>query len=207
MMRGPQRISSALAACFASLAFACSPSVDSARVEPPLPEPADLDQMDDTVRAQYRELREELDRLLASPEPEPAALAQAHGRLGMWGHLYRDFELALARYARARTVAPDTAEWPYYTGMIEAGRGNAEPARQAFRRVLDLKPEFPPAMLRLGELELAQGRPDAAREWLAGHLSPHKMPSKWFPVESLPRDSRGKLNRDKVAAFCLGKTD
>jgi acyl-CoA synthetase (AMP-forming)/AMP-acid ligase II len=48
---------------------------------------------------------------------------------------------------------------------------------------------------------------DAAREWLSGRISPHKMPSKWFPVESLPRDSRGKLNRDKIAAFCLGKTD
>ncbi|PKL77620.1 MAG: hypothetical protein CVV27_04930 [Candidatus Melainabacteria bacterium HGW-Melainabacteria-1] len=47
---------------------------------------------------------------------------------------------------------------------------------------------------------------DALRIWLAGQLSPHKHPQRWFVVKSIPRTSRGKLNREAVAQQLLEAT-
>ena len=44
---------------------------------------------------------------------------------------------------------------------------------------------------------------EATKKWLGDRISPHKFPTKWFPVRSITRDSRGKVNREQVAAICL----
>lgn len=41
--------------------------------------------------------------------------------------------------------------------------------------------------------------------WLREHLAEHQMPVSWHLLESIPRTSRGKINRDKVAEYCAGK--
>jgi acyl-CoA synthetase (AMP-forming)/AMP-acid ligase II len=38
--------------------------------------------------------------------------------------------------------------------------------------------------------------------WMKRHLAEYKMPSRWYSVESLPRNSRGKVSRKDVAEFC-----
>ena len=38
--------------------------------------------------------------------------------------------------------------------------------------------------------------------WLRRHLGEHQMPVQWFLLESLPRTSRGKINRDQIADAC-----
>ena len=38
--------------------------------------------------------------------------------------------------------------------------------------------------------------------WLKSHLAEHKMPSRWWLVDEIPRTSRGKINRDVVKAAC-----
>lgn len=38
--------------------------------------------------------------------------------------------------------------------------------------------------------------------WMKSHLAEHKMPSRWWAVEAIPRTSRGKINRDAVKAAC-----
>ena len=38
--------------------------------------------------------------------------------------------------------------------------------------------------------------------FMAEHLAKHQMPQKWFLVSEIPRTSRGKINREKVALAC-----
>lgn len=50
-----------------------------------------------------------------------------------------------------------------------------------------------------------QGVP-ALYNWLKQHLAKHQMPVRWYIVESIPRTSRGKINRTQVAKECAGLT-
>lgn len=43
----------------------------------------------------------------------------------------------------------------------------------------------------------------ALHRWMKLHLAEHKMPARWWLVETIPRTSRGKINRDQVKAACL----
>ncbi len=38
--------------------------------------------------------------------------------------------------------------------------------------------------------------------WMKSHLAEHKLPSRWWLLESIPRTSRGKVNRDAVKTLC-----
>lgn len=42
----------------------------------------------------------------------------------------------------------------------------------------------------------------ALHEWMKSHLADHKLPSRWWVIETIPRTSRGKINRDDVKAAC-----
>jgi acyl-coenzyme A synthetase/AMP-(fatty) acid ligase len=37
---------------------------------------------------------------------------------------------------------------------------------------------------------------------MSAQLAEHKMPSRWWLLDDIPRTSRGKLNRDAVKAAC-----
>jgi len=43
----------------------------------------------------------------------------------------------------------------------------------------------------------------ALYHWMTAHLATHKMPGRWWVVETIPRTSRGKINRDQVKAACI----
>jgi acyl-CoA synthetase (AMP-forming)/AMP-acid ligase II len=40
------------------------------------------------------------------------------------------------------------------------------------------------------------------RDWMTRHLAEFKMPTRWYSVASLPRNSRGKISRKDVAELC-----
>jgi acyl-coenzyme A synthetase/AMP-(fatty) acid ligase len=40
----------------------------------------------------------------------------------------------------------------------------------------------------------------ALHQWMKVHLAEPKMPVRWWVIDSIPRTSRGKLNRDAVKA-------
>jgi acyl-CoA synthetase (AMP-forming)/AMP-acid ligase II len=55
---------------------------------------------------------------------------------------------------------------------------------------------------------LADGREETVRglhDWLKAHLAEHKLPSRWWVIDSIPRTSRGKINRESVKASCEGR--
>jgi len=41
--------------------------------------------------------------------------------------------------------------------------------------------------------------------WMKTHLAEHKMPSRWWVTDAIPRTSRGKINRAAVRAACAQK--
>ena len=50
----------------------------------------------------------------------------------------------------------------------------------------------------------ADADPRRLRRWCAERLSREKIPVKWFVLDEIPKTDRGKLNREVVAAHCLG---
>jgi acyl-coenzyme A synthetase/AMP-(fatty) acid ligase len=55
---------------------------------------------------------------------------------------------------------------------------------------------------------LNDARDDTIRrlyDWMKAHLAEHKMPSRWWAIDAIPRTSRGKINRDAVKAACEGR--
>jgi acyl-coenzyme A synthetase/AMP-(fatty) acid ligase len=42
----------------------------------------------------------------------------------------------------------------------------------------------------------------ALHAWMKSHLAEHKMPSRWWAIDAIPRTSRGKINRDAVKSAC-----
>jgi acyl-CoA synthetase (AMP-forming)/AMP-acid ligase II len=54
-------------------------------------------------------------------------------------------------------------------------------------------------------LVMPDGNDDSIRklyEWLRVHLAEHQMPVRWHLLQTLPRTSRGKVNRDRIAEVC-----
>jgi acyl-CoA synthetase (AMP-forming)/AMP-acid ligase II len=54
---------------------------------------------------------------------------------------------------------------------------------------------------------MSRGDPDTLRQLydlLAAHLAPHQLPERWWILDAIPRSSRGKVNRQSVAAACAG---
>ena len=54
-------------------------------------------------------------------------------------------------------------------------------------------------------LVLPNGDDESIRKlhaWLRDHLAEHQMPVRWHLLETLPRTSRGKVNRDQIADAC-----
>lgn len=41
-------------------------------------------------------------------------------------------------------------------------------------------------------------------DWTKLHLAQHQMPSRWYLLDEIPRTSRGKINRESIAAMCKG---
>jgi acyl-CoA synthetase (AMP-forming)/AMP-acid ligase II len=52
---------------------------------------------------------------------------------------------------------------------------------------------------------LTDNRPESIRglhDWMKERLAEHKLPSRWWAIDEIPRTSRGKINRDAVRAAC-----
>ena len=79
---------------------------------------------------------------------------------------YTRLEGVMARAAllRAREVAPNNAQAPFYLGLAEAALGALEPAAEAFGKAVILDPRNFEAHVALGRTLSQLGRPEEARE-------------------------------------------
>ena len=120
----------------------------------PLPEPP-LERMEPAVRKQLEEARATVDSMLASSDAPPAQRAEA---MGLLGRLYLGYGLSGAAEValrNAQRLAPDEFAWTYYLGTLYQHERRVDAARTELHRALELRPEDVPALLRLGEVELA----------------------------------------------------
>jgi tetratricopeptide (TPR) repeat protein len=92
----------------------------------------------------------------ALAEVDRAARARPHdatavGSLARMLHAWEQWNAAHAAYARAQTLAPDTADWWYLDAVVLQRLGRAADAVPLLQRTIALKPASLPARLRLAE--------------------------------------------------------
>ncbi len=145
--------------CLAPAVFLAGGLVSGAEL---VPVPAvDLETMEPAIRQQlegYRQLTE-----------AAGAAAEDHGTLAQLYHLYGMRPQAAACYANARALAPEDPSWPYLQALLHQSAGEIDRAAALLEQVVALAPErvpelLLPALIRLGDLRLDDGRPEPAAE-------------------------------------------
>ena len=103
-------------------------------------------------------LREQIGKAFEKARANPAD-GEAMGRLGMIFHAHEQLhQLATVCYQRAGLLAPQSFQWAYYLGVVQAESGKEAEAVTAFRKAVRLRPDSLPAQLKLAESLLASGR-------------------------------------------------
>ncbi len=125
----------------------------------------DLSRVDPAVRAQLAEHRSRLDALLAGEDAaEQEALAEALFGMGQLYLAYDYVEAGVACLEAAHQRRPEDADVLYLLGYGYDRQGRRPESAGAFEKSLALAPDRPIARLRLGNLKLALGEPEAAGE-------------------------------------------
>lgn len=133
----------------------------------PLPD-LDLSGADAGARQQLDEQRATVEALveaLAGPEADLPAAAEAYGDLGRLYLTYDFLDAAEISLRNAQTLQSDDYRWHYLLAYLLMTRGQLEASIPAYTRALELRPDFLPAILRLGRVHLALGRPPQAKQW------------------------------------------
>jgi len=115
------------------------------------------------VRQAIGEARAAIVGLLEVSEPDRASLANAYGRLGAIYQLQEVQSGAEACYENARRLQPDGFRWTYYAGYLALRAGRADKALADFNAAQELRTDYPPLTLRLGEARMDKGDFPAAR--------------------------------------------
>jgi len=123
-------------------------------VGPPLPEPADLSQMDPIVAATVRDALESA-RQQRGNEDRRMKLGMVYEANGMLG-------LAMKCYAEVAAARTHDARVRYRIAQVEERSGNLQAAIASAQQVVELDPAYAPARAQLGLWLLDEGRADEA---------------------------------------------
>lgn len=86
--------------------------------------------------------------------------AKLNGRMGMLFDVYYELEAAALCYRRACLLNAEAFRWHYYLGVLEQKRGDVGEAVTALEKSADLRPEYVPVWVRLGQVHLLAGALD-----------------------------------------------
>ncbi len=151
-----------LVALVLAMLLACASDQDETSAPPAgIPHP-ELAELEPPLARELEARRAGLDALLADDAATAASQGQAFGELGRLYQAHRLLEAAQACYREAHALDPESFAWAYYLGVLAAGSGDVEGAAAAFRHALDLRADDAPALIRLADLELEQGRIEQA---------------------------------------------
>ncbi len=127
----------------------------------PVPE-ADISGAEPLMQKALATARDELNKLLAAPETDRDALAEAYGRFGALLTLVEVEARADACFDNAMALQPQELRWPYYAGYLAMLAGNLDQALEHFERVRAIAPSYAPLYLRLGKVHLDRSALDTA---------------------------------------------
>jgi tetratricopeptide (TPR) repeat protein len=127
---------------------------------------ADISGAEPLMQAALGSARDELDRLLAQPDPDRDELAAAYGRLGALLTLVEVEARADACFENAIALQPQELRWPYYAGYLAMLAGNLDVALAHFEQVRAIAPHYAPLYLRLGKVHLDRSALGEARQAL-----------------------------------------
>lgn len=121
-------------------------------------------------------------------------LADGYRRLGK-------YDLAIQQFSDLSEKYPKKADYPYFAGLVYRGRTNFAAARQALEKALAVEPGYLPALDQLLELDVFQGRTEAALQRLGQELGrkPDSAPLRYLEAKTyaqiaLPQANRGGAN-------------
>ena len=100
------------------------------------------------------------------PETAPAMLAEAYGEMGRLLLAAEYLDAAEACFANAEGLAPADMRWPYFLGHVFRFKNDPVKAEARFARAVELAPNDVPALVRLADVRIAQGRHDTAEPML-----------------------------------------
>ncbi len=173
-MRGFQKL--LLLVPLLGLTLACGAPPDTPQLTP-LPD-LDLNAADPAARQQLDEQRDTVEKLveqladnLAGNDADLGATAEAYGDLGRLYLTYDFLDAAEISLRNAQTLEPDDYRWHYLLAYLVMTRGQLEASLPDYARALELRPDFLPAILRLGRVHLALGQTAQAKQWFERALA------------------------------------
>ena len=122
----------------------------------------DLSAYEPAVRNAVTTSRGAFDRI-AAQRPDPIALGDAYGELGMTYQAQDLVEPAAVAYANARVLAPNDKRWPYLQGHLYNDAARLPEAVAAFEAALKLDPHDPAILQSLGQVCAQTGSLERAR--------------------------------------------
>jgi tetratricopeptide (TPR) repeat protein len=131
----------------------------------PVPE-ADISGTERVAQESISETRERLAGLLADAGTDTANLAAGYGKLAALYQLVNINSAAALCWEDARILQPDEFRWSYYAGYLALLNGQTETALTLLQRAGELKPDYAPLNLRLGQLWLDTDQLDKAQQAL-----------------------------------------
>ncbi|MCH9026644.1 MAG: tetratricopeptide repeat protein [Proteobacteria bacterium] len=137
------------------------------RAEIPWP---DLGSFEPSVAEALHDGRQALGRALSAASSEQQSGA-AYGELGRLYLAHHLMYAAEAAFLRAVTSDPKDFRWNYLLGYVLQEQGSPAEAVRWYRQALLIDPAYSPAVFRLAQSELSDGRESAAKKSLESLLS------------------------------------
>jgi len=142
----------------------------------PIPQP-NLTGTDQPVQTQIQNAERALSAILAQSSASGTQKAEAFGTLGKIYQAYDFSDAALASYANAANLLPQSFRWHYYLAYLSEKRGDADAAVREYKRALALRPSDGCAMLRLAQVELESSNLGSAKSLLRNPAAQRAAPA------------------------------
>jgi tetratricopeptide (TPR) repeat protein len=125
--------------------------------------PEDFPRLPD-LQAQNALLRSLLSEADAAARSRPSS-ADDIGRLGMIYHSNQFYDQAASAYQVAARLASDDYRWPYLEALMQEENGRDQALCQLLQRTVRLKPDYRPALVKLGDLFFKQDKLDESERY------------------------------------------
>ena len=110
------------------------------------------------VRTVISDIRGEINRLLMATGSSNSRLAEAYGRLAALYQIQNMESAAQTGYRNAMALEPARFRWTYYAAYLEDQSGRLEEAIKLYQKAKQIRSDYPPLELRLGEGLLKLGQ-------------------------------------------------